>query len=207
MSQPHILLLAAMKQELAPLRAQLARSHLRLAVTGIGEHRAAEAVRRLAASDGDLDLIVSTGCCGGLVPCATAGHIVIPQQVLRLEGEQVTPVPPPDARWAGLARAACQQLGLEHSSGSLVTVRRGLATPEGKRACHDATGAVAVDMETAAIGEAAARLGLPFLSIRVVLDTVEERLPDALFLRLRQISGGLARCLRAVLVTPSEESG
>ena len=53
------------------------------------------------------------------------------------------------------------------------------------------TGAVAVDMETAAIARVAAQLGVPYLSLRVVLDSAEEALPEI------PPPGGLPRLLKA----------
>jgi hypothetical protein len=53
-----------------------------------------------------------------------------------------------------------------------------LKTPSDKRACHAQTGATFVDMETAALAQAASERRIPYLSIRVLLDTVDEMLPD-----------------------------
>jgi len=57
-------------------------------------------------------------------------------------------------------------------------VRRSVATPEAKAALRAATGAVAVDMESAVILEAAAARGFPSLVVRAVTDEARETLPD-----------------------------
>jgi hypothetical protein len=154
----------------------------------------------------------------------------IPERVLRWDGtgERDEPAPPPDASWVALARGLCERLGLHCSTRPLATVARALYTPESKQACHRGCGAVTVDMETAAIAAAAAGLGVPYLSVRYVLDTADETLPElglrdgqgrlrlggllraaarpravvgmaALMVRMRTHAGGVARLLGALL--------
>ena len=62
---------------------------------------------------------------------------------------------------------------------------------------HD-TGAVAVDMESLAIAEVAAVRGLPFIAVRVIVDTAADALPRAVLaasragqLSMRRLLGGL----------------
>jgi adenosylhomocysteine nucleosidase len=55
-----------------------------------------------------------------------------------------------------------------------------VGTPEAKAALRAATGAVAVDMESAAILEAAAARGCSSLVVRAVSDDAREALPDEL---------------------------
>jgi adenosylhomocysteine nucleosidase len=49
----------------------------------------------------------------------------------------------------------------------------------GKRRAKESTGAIAVDMETAAIAAEANARGLPFLAIRAVLDEVDDEVVGA----------------------------
>ncbi len=127
-----------------------------------------------------------------------------------------------------LCQHATEQLGLHCSARPLATVERALHTPESKRACHQGCGAVAVDMESAAIAVAAAELQRPYVVVRYVLDTVDETLPDlglvdgggklrpsavlkaatrprdlitlaSLAMRMRSRSGGLVRLVAALL--------
>ncbi len=52
------------------------------------------------------------------------------------------------------------------------------ATPDRKRQLFTQTGALAVDLESAAVAEACAAAGKPFAVIRAVADPVHRRLPD-----------------------------
>ena len=54
-----------------------------------------------------------------------------------------------------------------------------LATVDAKRAAHAETGAVAVEMESAAIAAVATRAGVPFACVRAVLDPASSPLEDA----------------------------
>ncbi len=210
-----VLVLAAMKQELGPLRG-LERLGARLSTTGMGPARAAESARRLAPG---ARLLVSTGCCGALVDDLAPGALVIGDRVLAGGEDAPRSAPAPDPAWTAAATSAAARLGLAHRAGALVTVSRPLLDEASKRACGERAGGLAVDMETAAIAGVAGELGVPYLSVRVVLDGVSEQLPElldrsrggslgalvrhpgqalevaALVLRLRVITGALARCL------------
>jgi len=220
------LILAALKEELAPIARVLDPGDFRLVCTGVGPERAAQATRQHATPG---SVIVSTGCCGGLVPGASPGMLVVPRAVLHV-ATMVTEAPPPDVELRRLSRRLAEQLGLHCSARPLATVENALLTPRSKRECHHRCGAVVVDMETAAIAEVAAQLGLPYVSIRVVLDTVDESLPPmpgpmrdargrlqprrlldaarrprdlltlaSLAYRLRSASGGLGRCIAGLM--------
>jgi adenosylhomocysteine nucleosidase len=74
----------------------------------------------------------------------------------------------------------------------MATVSQTVATPEAKAALRAATGAVAVDMESAAILEAAAARGCSSLVVRAVSDDARDTLPDEL-MRLMGADGRI-RC-------------
>jgi adenosylhomocysteine nucleosidase len=166
-----IVVLAAMRPELAPLRREPALRALQLHVTGIGEVRAAATARRVVRG---ARLVVSVGCCGGLVGAVGSGALIIPRRVLRDGQAEGTP----DGRWVERALQLAAELALPHSDGPLVTVDRALVTPATKRECHERCGAVAVDMESAAVVDVAGQLGVPCLVLRGVLDDVDEAVPE-----------------------------
>jgi len=83
----------------------------------------------------------------------------------------------------------------------MVSSSRVAATPEAKAALRAATGAVAVDMESAAILEAAAAHGCTSMVVRGVSDDARETLPAEL-LELMGADGRIRRGGVLALVRP-----
>ncbi len=85
-------------------------------------------------------------------------------------------IPPAD-----LARfqAALETRRLAFTTGTILTAARILKDGAAKRDARTRTGALAVDMESAAIAAEAHRCGLRFACVRAVLDTVDEEIVGA----------------------------
>jgi adenosylhomocysteine nucleosidase len=121
-------------------------------------------------------LVVSAGVCGGLDPSLRRGDLVVPETVLGLLGE----------RWDvarlyhSRALEALDAMGRRACSGRLVQAADVVATPADKAALLAATGALAVDMESATILRTAQAAGCPALVMRGVSDDAGETLPRAL---------------------------
>lgn len=144
---------------------------------GIGRDRARRAL--LATSRWHpLRAAVSLGFAGGLVDALRPGDLVCPAMVLSDDG--VLGLPFPAAPGQAAVRAALSADGPRVHDGPLLTVDAPLRTPQVKRAAHQRTGAVAVDMEAAGMAEAAQALGIPWLALKAVVDGVEEPLPEFL---------------------------
>lgn len=111
----------------------------------------ARLVREALVERRGVDGVISTGYCGALDPALSIGDIVV----------------------SGEAPATGRTFvkGRVHSSDRVI-----VTSPE-KRKLLLATGAVAVDMEAATVGEKAAQWNVPFRCIRVVSDTAQEDLP------------------------------
>jgi hypothetical protein len=90
--------------------------------------------------------------------------------------EQVNAVSDAHLRTVGRSLA---NAGIAYSTGTILTSHRVLATGAEKRRAKESTGAIAVDMETAAIAAEATVRGLPFLAIRAVLDEVDDEVVGA----------------------------
>ena len=144
---------------------------LRLAPVGL---RAALLSERGPALVADLvsPLVISAGTCGALASELGAGDLILPESVIGLGGERLNVTPGVHARAAALAPDARR--------GLLLTSRDVLATPEAKADGFRATGAVAVDLESALILAWASRQGRPSLVVRAVSDTAHQRLPSEL---------------------------
>lgn len=117
-------------------------------------------------------LVISAGTCGALAPQLGVGDLILPESVLGPAGERLNVTP--GAHQAALQRAPDAWTGLLLTSAELV------GTPEAKALRWRATGAAAVDMESAGILAWAARRGFPSLVVRAVSDTAGQQIPAEL---------------------------
>ncbi len=171
-----------------------------VAQTGVGIEKAAAACRDLL-REHPLDLILSAGLAGALAP-AQVGDLLVGTDV-RMEAddheaaEHVKRVCAP-AIVAAVVRAA-EQAGLPVKTGSFVTAPRILWHQAEKQAMARMTGAIGLDMESAALAEAAAGANVPFAIVRSVSDLVDESLPVDLnlFMKPADWLKGLAACVAA----------
>ena len=166
MTAPRILMVAAVQEELAPFVAG-SNGGFDLLFTGMGGPHAFHRVRRRLAQN-SYELIVSTGFAGGTRPGFHVGDLVWASEVI----EQAS-----GRRWVP-ASSFWNSSG-NFVRGPFVTSRGAVATPEGKVQLGNRYGAVAVDMETAAVAEAAHRAGVPWVGVRAILDPMERTLPVA----------------------------
>jgi 4-hydroxy-3-methylbut-2-en-1-yl diphosphate reductase len=170
----HRSLLVAAPMRLEALALRGAVPGARVLRIGMGPRRAQAAAAALVPPSGGWALAV-TGLCGGLDPALEPGDIVVASEVRGLAGPGGTggtdgtdgtdgTVECPSA---GLLAAALQRRGLRPRVGPVTSADHVVQGAE--RARLLATGAVAVDMESAWIATAA-RGGTPFAVLRVVLD-------------------------------------
>ena len=146
------------------------RPGLRIAPVGLGALLLSE--RWAACRDGfTAPLVISAGVCGGLDPRLAPGDLVVPARVLAPDGETLA-VAPADARALAAAGTA--------ATGTLVTTLTVVGSPAAKAALRSATGAEAVDMESAAILAAAQADGLEAVVVRAVSDGAAESVPAEL---------------------------
>ncbi|MFQ5747903.1 MAG: purine phosphorylase [Planctomycetota bacterium] len=143
-----------------------------LVVSGIGPARAQRAGEALIARGAAG--ILSWGIAGGLDPALRTGTLLLPDKVIGTDGGAF----PTDSGW--------RQRFLERLQGGPAAVIRPLAEtaapaadPSSKRRLFEATGAAAVDMESAGAARGAAGGGCPFLAVRVVADPAGMTLPRA----------------------------
>jgi nucleoside phosphorylase len=137
--------------------------------TGIGPARARDAADGVRAR-----LFAACGCAGGLEPGLRAGDVVVASSVVVLDahGGQTERLP---AAAAGLgAWAAARAVPIR--VGALASTPVVLSTGRAKAAAA-ATGALAVEMESAGIVAVARAQAAPFVGLRVVLDTAGDPLP------------------------------
>jgi len=177
----HIGVITALRREarlLAGPRLELSRvirldARVCLYVCGMGPDRAGRAAEVL--SDAGCEALVSFGTAGGLLPRLRAGALVVPQRVLDEDGQAFRV----DDAWRKrlLNRTAT---GPAAPSQDLVSVTRPVLSRGDKRRLAEASGACAVDMESAAIAGFASRNAIPLLVVRAVSDDSGQSIPTAL---------------------------
>ena len=173
-----ILLVAADCDEFAGLRRHLTRqvrlqwpigysasaewkeNRVLLAANGAGRRLSGEAVD-IAGGRETIHALVSTGFCGGLNPSLEPGDIFVASRLTAAGRTQEYSIRSPATT-------------KNHRSGTLMSVDRIVGTVEEKAALRAGGGADAVDMESVAVAERAAKWGVPFFCVRAVTDTARE---------------------------------
>ena len=133
--------------------------------TGAGQSAASKATDALIVAHRPR-LVISAGFAGGLRDGIETGHIVMPDSVQNDSGERLA---------IDLRIDRTQQASLH--VGPLITMAKVIRTSSGKRALHQRTGAIAVDMETLAVARMCQQFNTPFLAVRIISDSVSEELP------------------------------
>ena len=185
---------------------------------GIGSDRAHRALLT-ASRQFSIRGACSLGFAGGLADRLRAGNLVCPGVVMQDDGERGTAFAA--APIHAVVVAALSAAGISLSDGPLLSVASPLRTPQAKRAAGRRTGAIAVDMEAAGVAEAAQGLGISWLALKSVVDTVDEPIPcflagcvtprgdlrwprvlwNLVFGRRRRALGRLARASRQAALT------
>jgi len=168
-----------------------------LAVSGMGQAAAAAAARRLVLAG--VGALASYGMAGGLDPTVICGALLLPEEIAIMGAEQAAVRLPTDRQWRARLRAALPSSCIVFG-GSLLTSERPLGDPSAKVAVWRRTSALGIDMESAAIAQVASQVGLPFIALRVIVDTAADELPAAVIaassggqLRIGRLIGGVAR--------------
>jgi adenosylhomocysteine nucleosidase len=127
------------------------------------------------------DVVISTGFAGAL-NFLPIGSLVIGQEVLLLgqsgvlSDSDLQPIKcHPD--WVKASLGIQLVDGYPLQSGRFVTIDRVLTQASQKGILGKRSGAVAVDMESGAIGQVATQYGIPFLIVRSISDGINEDLP------------------------------
>lgn len=160
---------------------------------GADPTRVASGVAALVAAGAQM--LISFGFAGGLAPSLRPGDIVVADQVASPSGETI-------AVDHSLRQRICNSLdrnGVRCHVGIVAGVSTIFATAQAKRELARITGAVAADMESHAVAQAAA--GLPFAVLRVIIDPADRAIPASVLGALRpdgrvgtgKLIGGLLR--------------
>ncbi len=131
------------------------------------------AARRATADLPRCDVLVSLGFAGALAPGLAAGDVVLPGEILWEEDGELR-------RYrvaSGVLHAASAALGsdarLRIVGGDLLSSPVVIASSAAKRAEAERLGATAVEMEAAPLAAFAEARAIPFVALRVILDSAE----------------------------------
>lgn len=129
--------------------------------TGMGEACARARLGKLADSGlaARFECVVAAGFAGGLDASLRAGSLVL------------------DGPRGPLFSRAWMLLGKRVRTGAIATSPSVLETPEAKERFARETGALAVEMEHAAVADFAREQGVPLIALRAVTDSLDEALP------------------------------
>ena len=169
-----------------------------LALSGMGcAPAAAAAARRLAGAG--VTSLMSFGLAGGLDPDLRAGNIVLPDEVISLEGARFVTA----ETWRERLRLV---IAKHHpvAGGKLLTSPQPIGAPADKIAAFRKTGAVAVDMESVAVAEVAAAHHLCFVAVRVIVDTATDVLPRTIVASSREGQVDIRRMIRGLATAPRD---
>ena len=171
--------------------------------TGMGPQKAHRMATQFL-QDGKWDLVVSTGFAGALQDLPI-GAVVLGKDVLEkdLENHVRTSILC-DVEWT-TRLDKLNQSRFPFSVGRYVAVPGVLTRSEEKQQMALATGAMAVDMESGAIGKVAQEIGIPFVIVRTISDGLQEDLP--LDFNLFNTPGGWVRGLWPCLWSPQAWKG
>ena len=168
-----------------------------LAVSGIGRAAAEAAANALV--DAGVSALMTFGMAGGLDPTLPAGAVMLPSELISADGARFT-----------TCRSWRQRIGASISppralsEGRLLVSDHAIETLADKAAAFSRTGAAAVDMESAAVAAVAARRKLPFVAVRVIVDTAADMLPRAVVAASRAGRVRMGRLIGGLVLAPGE---
>jgi adenosylhomocysteine nucleosidase len=141
-------------------------------LSGMGLRAAQHAAQELV--NAGAKALAVFGVAGALDSSLSSGTLLCPEQVLDESGGRYAT----DAPWrARLHRSLATTL---KASGSLLSVREPLLTIAEKATAHQRFGALAVDMESAAVAAIAQQHSIPFITLRAIVDEAGDTVPSAL---------------------------
>jgi adenosylhomocysteine nucleosidase len=163
-----------------------------IAIGGPGRSAARRATEALLAGHRPR-WIISAGFAGALNPAYARNDMIVPTEVVDIDGGRHGIAPPPAVA-----------LRAKHPGGRLLTVDRVVVRSSEKEALRQAHQADLVDMESSAVAALCAERRAQFLSIRVISDDAHSDLPrEVSSLLNRKGSYRVGAALRSVWQRPS----
>ena len=189
-----LIVVASMEQELTGLRRELREienatgisSQVEFQVLGVGPERAGAAMAALLedlpSRRSKVDGVLLIGVAGGVDPELETGDLLLADRHALQNGasQGAGQAIKPDADMLQSAQKAALELSVPIFNGGSLTVDHLVAEPHEREFLRTEYQVYSVNMEDYRAAEAAQNAGVPFLSVRVVLDTASQRLPGYL---------------------------
>ena len=182
-------IVASMDEELEGLRQELEALEpsggvgfpVELHNVGIGPRRAGAAMSAaLSNARRKPQGVLMLGVAGAVEPGMETGELVLaPKYALDSDGE-LPAATQPDAAMLEVAEAAAAEARMPATRKDSLTVDHLIAEGWEREQLRQKYGVGSVNMEDHAVAAASAAADIPFLSVRVILDTAEQRLPGYL---------------------------
>ncbi len=169
-----------------------------VAVSGMGSSAARSAAQRLI--DAGATSLVSWGLAGGLDPKLEAGAVCVPREVIAADGSRFRTA----RSWQESLSSSVPRGGRVGNHDALLTADHALETTADKSAAWRATGACAVDMESSAVAQVAEAHGVPFIAVRVIVDTARDSVPPTVAGASRAGKVRLGRLILGMIRSPAQ---
>ena len=165
-------------------------------IVGAGDRQRTTALVETAI--GRAQCLVSFGIAGALAPHLRPGGVILSAEVITEDRTWR-----PDARFRREIGALARRIGA--TEGPVLGAGSILASEADKARAWRATGALAVDLESAIVARAAEEAGIPFLVLRTIADPATRALPAAALLPLSEDgTPSIARVIGEVLRRPRQ---
>jgi len=186
-----LIVAAPMEQELTGLRREMLdiqdttgfQSRVEFQVLGVGPERAGAAlIALLEARRSEVGGVLVLGVAGGVDPDLETGDLLLADRYALQKGaaQGAGQSIKPDTGMLQSAEQAALDLYLPVCGGGALTVDHLVSEPDEREELRTQYQVHSVNMEDYRVAEAAQKAGVPFLSVRVVLDTASQRLPGYL---------------------------
>ncbi|MGD2185947.1 MAG: hypothetical protein PVI71_07460 [Desulfobacterales bacterium] len=138
---------------------------------GVGLDNALIAARWLISEN--VSVLINVGVAGGLYPHLKAGDLIIADAVIQLKGKTLLGPWIPDVNLVAQSRTALNNAHIYPRCGTVVSSKVAVLSAIHKASLFENTRSLAVDMESAAVAQAAEEAGLRFFILRAICDPAE----------------------------------
>lgn len=143
--------------------------------SGVGRQRAEDATLQVI-DRFQPETLISIGYAGAVQPKLNVGDLVIADSIIE---EKENGNYSPDSDWLVRAKDVSCPNGVKAVVGGLLTVDKVIHDPLSKQEIGKNYSVQAVEMETSAIAKVAEEKDVPFLSVRVISDRLDQELLDS----------------------------